>query len=473
MSNVLEILRSMKLLGSFFLFHISTALFSVYDDLHATPAFVLNNLSDGRYIQEDEVPLYIDSIQRQSNVEVEIMKLYNQTYVCAVPVLEETNLEPRLVKWGDNELQRAKERGIELLAPLSKGCLFYRKGWWTYSFCYGREIRQYHVDKPFVWGDPPPNPEDATMNFVLGQFGNSHTVTSDSKELTVYDKTKIEVKPEGEKNSLSYLLGQGTLCEITGKDRTIEIQFFCNPALRNQDRIVWIKEVRSCHYLLAIETSRLCQDVVFVPPKKLEPYKVDCKAVVRNGETPVVEKLDPPKPLTAGIFLTQVPENNDEFDFEPAPKEQASFSDDMDKTLNLVLMEVSRMIKNGEFTNTNGQQITMHDKFSTIMSIVDLDGKSVVNVKIQLQDGELGVSIVPAGEVAKFKEEHEPMDSPLKLTNTEIDKDVSEETPFKLEGHETESGDESGGEFSDESSEESTEETTNTILFKTAVRDEL
>lgn len=88
-----------------------TAFPRIYNDIYATPAFdiILKPFSStgsdpdttgtreekedvpyGEYLLEGQVQAYIESVQCLANteIEIEVMKLANQTYVCAVPVLE-------------------------------------------------------------------------------------------------------------------------------------------------------------------------------------------------------------------------------------------------------------------------------------------------------------------------------------------------------------------------------------------------
>lgn len=380
--------------------------FSVYSDIYANPAFVLNNdtaLSSG-YLHEDQVQAYIHSIYQQGNVDIEIMKLQNNTYVCSIPVLQEQDLAPVIVNWEEQELQRAKTNGLELLKPMSNKCLYLVKDWWTYAFCYGKDVRQFHVEQPTVSGNQKkasPRSEHVSMNFVLGKFSAAGVLDRNnqvSAAVAVYEGSNVEIKPVGETNSLIYQLGKGTVCEITGEDRTIEVQFFCNPTLaKNQEQILWIKEVKICHYLIAIQTWRLCQDVVFVPPKKNGPYAIDCKRVLKDGE---IETLPMgTEQHETDNFKVNQPSSNHEFSLSGEAK--SGFTDNLDETLSLVLAQVSQMIKDGEFKDASNRPIGAQDKFSTIMSLVDLDGKSIMNVKIDYVNGELAVSLVSEQEMAK------------------------------------------------------------------------
>ena len=74
--------------------------------------------------------------------EIFMTSKHGQSYECSFPII---GAEQK--KREKEEEQLAVETGIsELLKPMEEGpCLIYNKGWWTYEFCYGKLIKQYHV----------------------------------------------------------------------------------------------------------------------------------------------------------------------------------------------------------------------------------------------------------------------------------------------------------------------------------------
>jgi len=55
--------------------------------------------------------------------------------------------------------------------------------------------------------------------------------------------------------------GDGTVCDKTRKRREIEVQFHCSMTMT--DSIMFVKETRTCHYILVINTPRLCSEPGF------------------------------------------------------------------------------------------------------------------------------------------------------------------------------------------------------------------
>ena len=80
---------------------------------------------------------------------------YGQKYHCLLPKQEEIKELNAKEDANENELEGAKEEVVELtgvskarklLEPMSQNCLFKTKDWWTYEFCYGRTVKQFHME---------------------------------------------------------------------------------------------------------------------------------------------------------------------------------------------------------------------------------------------------------------------------------------------------------------------------------------
>nr|KAF6496831.1 OS9 endoplasmic reticulum lectin [Rousettus aegyptiacus] len=104
----------------------------------------LEELSEMRYGIEI-LPLPVMGGQSQASDVVIVSSKYKQRYECRLPA-------------GAIHFQREREEeapayqgpGIpELLNPMKDApCLLKTKDWWTYEFCYGRHIQQYHMEDP-------------------------------------------------------------------------------------------------------------------------------------------------------------------------------------------------------------------------------------------------------------------------------------------------------------------------------------
>ncbi|KAF2085676.1 hypothetical protein K490DRAFT_46290 [Saccharata proteae CBS 121410] len=233
----------------------------------------------------------------------------SQPYLCRIPKVststDSANASTPTAAEEETELMRATDRGWELLSGMEGNCIYFLSGWWSYSFCYNGEIKQFHQLPPSR-GVPyyPPVEDETVTSFILGQFpeptddeksksedngegsteGDSegsrddHASQRRAKRRIPDDTSIARLETKGETRYLVQKLSGGTTCDLTGKDRKIEVQFHCHP--NTPDRIGMIKEVATCAYLMVIYTPRLCNDVAFLPPTENSAHAIDCAPVV-------------------------------------------------------------------------------------------------------------------------------------------------------------------------------------------------
>ncbi|EER28597.1 Protein OS-9 [Coccidioides posadasii str. Silveira] len=216
------------------------------------------------------------------------MVIGGQRFLCGIP---KTKLSDGSASAGtrsaadqEKELARATNRGLELLQDMEGRCMYYAAGWWSYSFCYMNQVRQFHALLPGN-GAPvyPPTEDPTTQSYILGRF---RTDKEGAKTSAVNPPT-TEVathQADGDSWYLVQYLDDGTPCDLTGRNRKIEVQFHCHP--QSTDHIGWIKEVTTCSYLMVIYTPRLCNDVAFQPPREDEPNGIKCKEIISHGLVP-------------------------------------------------------------------------------------------------------------------------------------------------------------------------------------------
>jgi len=231
-----------------------------------------------------------DDADEGGNREYKVMKLAGQEYLCTIPVVQpaspENQTATELAKAEEaKELSRATASGWELLGELDSRCLYFGSGWWTYKFCKNREIVQFHAAGVTAPGQPPRR-DQSTAEFVLGSvpaipMSSSHNQQRDSETKPL----PAEVHVKGDQRYLVQRLEGGTICDLTGRERTIEVQYHCVPGMK-EARISWIKEVTICAYLMVVNTPKLCDDPAFLPPKETTANPITCQLIVGNDATP-------------------------------------------------------------------------------------------------------------------------------------------------------------------------------------------
>lgn len=292
--------------------------FSIHDDMLAFPQFEVV-FSDGFIAEKDaeallkrdtQHPIYsadfsqptagdarettaagadgvADNVSRALTYEV--LNMSPHRYLCLIPAIQPPSPENRtaneLAKAEEaRELSRAAAKGWELLNQLQDSCLYFMSGWWSYSFCNNREIVQFHALAAAPNGQPPRR-DPHTAEYVLGRIPTipataDHKSQKDSAQAP---PLPAELQVKGDQRYLVQRLESGTICDLTGRERTIEVQYHCVPGMRS-DRIGWIKEVTICAYVMIVNTPRLCNDVAFLPPEEIKANPISCQLIADDSD---------------------------------------------------------------------------------------------------------------------------------------------------------------------------------------------
>ncbi|KAA6409655.1 MAG: misfolded glyco proteins degradation protein Yos9 [Lasallia pustulata] len=107
----------------------------------------------------------------------ESMILNDKRYLCTIPRMQsppqnETSQPPTKAD-DEQELARASDRGWELLKDMEGHCMYFISGWWSYSFCYNAQIKQFHQLPPSK--GTPPYPPSKTPPPLPTSSANSPT----------------------------------------------------------------------------------------------------------------------------------------------------------------------------------------------------------------------------------------------------------------------------------------------------------
>uniref|UniRef100_A0A8C3W5I4 Endoplasmic reticulum lectin n=1 Tax=Catagonus wagneri TaxID=51154 RepID=A0A8C3W5I4_9CETA len=189
----------------------------------------LEELSEMRYGIEI-LPLPVMGGQNQASDVVIVSSKYKQRYECRLPA-------------GAIHFQREREEeapayqgpGIpELLSPMKDApCLLKTKDWWTYEFCYGRHIQQYHMEDSEIKGEV----------LYLGYYQSAF---------------------DWDDETAKFLCDEGA--GISG------------------DYIDRVDEPLSCSYVLTIRTPRLCPHPLLRPPPSTAPQAILCHPALQPEE---------------------------------------------------------------------------------------------------------------------------------------------------------------------------------------------
>lgn len=182
----------------------------------------------------------------------EAVVLDGQRYLCSIPTIPEevpqnnTASAEQAKADEEKELARAADRGWQLLEGMRGNCIYYISGWWSYSFCYTDEVKQFHQLPPSR-GVPmyPPVEDTSVLSYILGRYPKEEkakkgysrkTLGSEENDEESFDDegNKQEKEEKGlqiprleTKGSSRYMvqrLSGGTVCDLTGKPRKIDVQ---------------------------------------------------------------------------------------------------------------------------------------------------------------------------------------------------------------------------------------------------------
>ncbi|KAM9319920.1 protein OS-9 [Gastrophryne carolinensis] len=211
----------------------------------------LEELSEMKYGIEILSDPVIRGQSKADNI-VTIASKYKQNYECKLPAIA--------VKFQQERDEDAKiYTGLEipdLLKPMEASpCLTKTKDWWTYEFCYGKHIQQYHIEEAEVKGDI------LYLGYYLSEFDWRNETAKASK----HHKLKRY-------HSQTYV--NGSKCDLNGKLRETEVRFMCEEG--TGDYIARVDEPQSCTYVLTVHTSRICSHPFLRPLATGTPQSIMC-----------------------------------------------------------------------------------------------------------------------------------------------------------------------------------------------------
>ncbi|UZJ52243.1 hypothetical protein CBS101457_001563 [Exobasidium rhododendri] len=211
---------------------------------------------------------------------------------------------------------RIVQNALHLLSPLKDTCLFHTLEWFTYSLCYGEAIKQFRALPGTSGGLLTPVMDNTQDSYVLGRWNEGIEVTKSiaqqdekskeepsnrgtelmelvhfsSLEGTDSDRERSEgegglqsqTTVEGKGRYISQIWTDGTRCIINNELRSAEVQFHCSKASAI-DRIVLIKEVTTCNYVVVVETPKTCQEPALAQVEE-EIREIRCQPIVSDEE---------------------------------------------------------------------------------------------------------------------------------------------------------------------------------------------
>jgi len=157
-----------------------------------------------------------------------------------VPTAEDAKMTNLLKKKILPESLHADRQPVEDFLS-GKNCLSGGSGWWKYELCYGRYVRQYHIDR------------NGEQSIVLGNFKIAEHIN------WLREHPHKRPRNKGRKKELSYLYTDGSFCEKSGKARQTEVKLRCLEKSSSLTSVsLFLVEPRTCEYELNVESPIIC-----------------------------------------------------------------------------------------------------------------------------------------------------------------------------------------------------------------------
>lgn len=123
-----------------------------------------------------------------------------------------------------------------------KNCLTGGTGWWKYEFCYGKYVRQFHVDK---FG--------SKTSILLGVFDEKA-----HKDFLLQHPEK-RPKPKAQRKQITHFYNSGSTCDKTGQQRQTEVVLKCLENAPSRSTVsLYLLEPKVCSYILGVESPLIC-----------------------------------------------------------------------------------------------------------------------------------------------------------------------------------------------------------------------
>lgn len=261
------------------------------------------------------------------------------------------------------------QTGIDIIAENMKECLEFRSGYWTYDYCPEIGLSQFNGDL-----------KTTHLYYVLGKPDQERQFQLLYNSFDYY---------------ISEILGSGTICDVTGNPRAVEIQYVCGAAAGSAT-IQSIKEVKTCYYEVQIALPQLCElELLSSSEEKKASNPILCvnDAKLPGGTVELLSRYDP-------IFM-----GSDFYLLEP----QIATTDDQRK---IVLYSGKHKIKEGfvgssprlydnignAFSRMLYQQLLIQpgeldfkpgDEISWASNVVDLHGNYLTRLQFNLSSSSL------------------------------------------------------------------------------------
>ncbi|KAK7080147.1 Protein OS-9 [Halocaridina rubra] len=186
-----------------------------------------------------------------------VVNKFGQEYICSLPKVAPSDSDS---KNEENILDQLVDIS-GLLKPMETApCLIKTVDWWTYEFCYGSVIKQYHLEDNKASGPI----------LILGKYESEYNWKNSSET-----KNRLQ-------RFHSQFYVNGTKCDLTGEPRRTEVRFHCEDGAG--DYIQRVDEPESCRYIVTVATTRVCHHPYLRLQSTRTPHAITCAPALSEDQ---------------------------------------------------------------------------------------------------------------------------------------------------------------------------------------------
>ena len=270
-------------------------------------------------------------------------------------------------------LTKTLNQGVKtIFDKLNERCIFYQAGFWIYEYCPGIEFVQFH----------------GRVNTKTGEIVNrdESLVYRLGKPKANVEEREFELLYDDVGYYISETIGSGDICDVTGAERMVEIQYVCGGSNSGPSTIQWVRETKICVYEAQVTIPELCNLELLAKnedQKNASPIlcRMPAKSKIGSNSIDLITKYEPIF-LGSGIYFLR-PFNTDERDKLMVTDNAMSNWDEITETyyqkfgnainkmlsLRLVSLPNGHILQPGDSCVWLAEVVDMKDRFQTTLSL--------------------------------------------------------------------------------------------------------
>lgn len=270
-------------------------------------------------------------------------------------------------------LTKTLNQGVKtIFDKLNERCIFYQAGFWIYEYCPGIEFVQFH----------------GRVNTKTGEIVNrdESSVYRLGKPKANVEEREFELLYDDVGYYISEIIGSGDICDVTGAERMVEIQYVCGGSNSGPSTIQWVRETKICVYEAQVTIPELCNLELLAKnedQKNASPIlcRMPAKSKIDSNSIDLITKYEPIF-LGSGIYFLR-PFNTDERDKLMVTDNAMSNWDEITETyyqkfgnainkmlsLRLVSLPNGHILQPGDSCVWLAEVVDMKDRFQTTLSL--------------------------------------------------------------------------------------------------------